>query len=554
MSETKEDVESYPVLSRFEEDAEAEDCVVEVIDTVLELVSQDISTKSVSAIENGLMAEVAMYKLQEVVHLATVRHDGDWIEGQVLEVLQPDEEPVPPPVDNWARGSVPARVIKSNESRFNETMGLSDGTRTPSMRSSSTRSRSTTHSRAVTSRNATRTISTPDTEAPRIIELDDEGGSFYGDNGSNMNSTGHMYDMLQKQKNRLKQLTHTDDTVKDEFQLLKEEVDRAAEDLKGKNYIFDQNGQIVMIQPLKSEQLPPFALNPSLNVNNTDSTIDHESRKKSTAMGGGQQQTKKKKKIRVAGSRGVEDKALFTPTTSLATTIAGNTLDMHVNEGVAIETTKMSKEGPPIPDDPRKLSRKEYFSRKATAAATTSIDSTWGEESRNDDGLREDSFQTGSYDGHESSLMTGGSASLTGGNRFKDINPLEGGRPKPQPTSTLSSAPETARSSQYGSSRRPSDDHGKKGKQKPALEPTKPSYQQQETVNLLHGGSHMQGPRDRLPSQVLHTRSEKKKYIVPAKPNGSVTGDDPDAQSFTSANSKRSTGTIKKERLAQALF
>eukprot|EP00603_Paraphysomonas_imperforata_P000547 CAMPEP_0114417728 /NCGR_PEP_ID=MMETSP0103-20121206/3118_1 /TAXON_ID=37642 ORGANISM="Paraphysomonas imperforata, Strain PA2" /NCGR_SAMPLE_ID=MMETSP0103 /ASSEMBLY_ACC=CAM_ASM_000201 /LENGTH=553 /DNA_ID=CAMNT_0001586039 /DNA_START=119 /DNA_END=1780 /DNA_ORIENTATION=- len=553
MSESKEDVESCPVLSRFEEDAEAEDCVCEVIDTVLELVSQDISTKSVGMIENGLIAEVAMYKLQELVHLATVRHDGDWVEGQVLEVLQPDEEPIPPPVDNWARGSVPARVVKANESRFNHQMGLSDGTRTPSvssMRSSSTRSRSTTHSRAVTSRNATRTISTPDTDAPRIIELDDEGGSFYGDNGSNMNSTGHMYDMLQKQKNRLKQLTHTDDTVKDEFQLLKEEVDRAAEDLKGKNYIFDQNGQIVMIQPLKSEQLPPFALNPSLNVNNTDSTLDHDSRKKSTGVGA-VQQTKKKKKIRVAGSRGVEDKALFTPTTSLATTIAGNTVGMHVNEGVAIETTKMSKEGPPIPDDPRKLSRKEYFNRKATAAVTTSMDSTWGEESGNND---EGSFQSGSFDGNEASLLTGGSSSLTGGNRFKDINPLEGGRPKPQPTSVVSSAPETARSSQFGSSRRPSDDYGKKGKQKPALEPTKPSYQQQETVNLLHGGSHMQGPRDRLPSQVLHTRSEKKKYVVPAKPNGSVVGDDGDAQSFTSANSKKSTGTIKKERLAQALF
>lgn len=449
---------------------------------------------------------------------------------------------------------MPARVVKTIESRFNDQMGISDGTRTPSVssyRSSSTRSRSTTHSRALHSRTGTRQLSTPDTDAPRIIELEDEAASHYGDNASNMNSTGHMYDMLQRQKNRLKQLTHTDDTVKDEFQLMKEEVDRAAEDLKGKNYIFDQDGQIVMIQPLKSDQLPPFALNPSLNVNNVDSTQHDDDHRKKSALSNAPL-TKKKKKVRVAGTRGIDDpheKALFTPTTSLATTIAGNSHEIQVNQGVAIETNKISKQGPPIPDDPRKPSRREYFNRKATAAASTSMDSTWGEENGNDGVRGDDSLHSNSMDGIEGSMsMTGGSSTLTNGNRFKDINPLEGGRPKPQLSMT---APLESSRSNVGSSRRPSQDNGKKGKQQPPLEPTKPSYQQQTTVNLLHGGNHMQGPRDRLPSQVLNTRAEKKRYVIPTKLGP---GDDMDTQSYNSANSKKSTGTIKKERLAQALF
>ena len=463
--------------------------------------------------------------------------------------------------------AVASRVVKATESRFNDQLGLSDGTRTPSVssfRSSSTRSRSTTHSRAINSRGAARQSSSAQegTEsAPRIIELDDEAGSYFGDNGDNMQSTGHMYDMLQKQKNRLKQLTHTDDTVKDEFQLMQEEVDRAKEDLKGKNYIFDQNGQIVVIQPLKSDQLPPFSFNPSLNVSNTDSTMHEDSKKKMSQPQQQQQQhQKKKKKLRVAGSRGVDDVsgAMFVPTTSLATTIAGNSHDIHLNNGVAIETTKLSKEGPPIPEDPRKPSRKDYFSRKAAAAMTTSLDASWdeGREGGTNDGSTVDSFHSGSLDNMNndpSMSLVEKSSTFTGGSRFKDINPLEGGRPKPPPPS--SSVSDTHRSSHAASSsRRASEDTGKKGKQQPALEPTKPTMQQQTTVNLLHGGSHMQGPRERLPSQILHKRADKKKYLVPAK--NSVAGEERDAQSYNSFDSsKKSTnGTIKKEHLARDLF
>lgn len=99
--------------SRFEEDADAEDCVAGVIESVLQGVNLDISTKSVGLIENGLMAEVAMYKLQQLVHLATVEHDGDCVEGQVLELFMPDEEPVPAPIDNWARGAGEPTIASS---------------------------------------------------------------------------------------------------------------------------------------------------------------------------------------------------------------------------------------------------------------------------------------------------------------------------------------------------------------------------------------------------------------------------------------------------------
>ena len=393
-------------------------------------------------------------------------------------------------------------------------------------------------SRDRTARPLTSTQGESTDSAPRIIELDDESANIYGDN-SNMNSTGHMYDMLQRQKNRLRQLTHTDDTVKDEFQLMQEEVERAKEDLKGKNYTFDQNGQIVLIQPMKSEQLPPFAFNPSLNVNDTHSS---HNKKKSSVMGQ-QQQQKKKKKLRVAGTRGVEDQPTFVPTTSLATTIADTTDEIFLNHGVAIQTNRMSKEGPPIPDDPNKPTRKEYFKRKISH--TASLDSSWHDGGDTMNASREDSLRSNSYDlNDQSDSFAEKSSTFTGGSRYKDIDPLEGGRPKPQ--SLVNATPDASR----GTTAR-SEDLSKKGKQKPPVEPTKPSSSQQASVSLLHGGPHMQGPRDRIPSQALHTRAEKKKYVVPAK-NNSV--DESDVQSFTSLNSKKSNGTIKKEQLARHLF
>lgn len=538
------DVPSHPPpMPRFNDDIEAEECVVEVIQCVMDGVNLNISARCAQIIENGLAAEIAMYKLQEVIQLATVQHDGVVEPNKVLELLLPDEEPVPAPIDNWARGAVTSRVVKVKESRFNDSLGRSDGTPSvSSIRSASTRSRSTAHSRMSNRDRPMRPMTSQGDNtdsAPRIIELDDESANYFAENGGNMNGTGHMYDMLQKQKNRLKQLTHTDDTVKDEFQLMQEEVDRAKEDLKGKNYIFDQNGQILLIQPLKSEQLPPFAYCPSLNVSNSDST---ESKKKSISA----PLPKKKKKLRVAGTRGVDssgDSSNFIPTTSLATTIASNSHEMFLSQGVAIQTNKISKEGPPIPEDPNKPSRKEYFNRKLSSTMSAAMDASWDDNI----GSREDSLHSNSFDSYEQSLgMADKSSTLTAGNRFKDIDPFEGGRPKPPPI--LVNPPDTNRS--RASSRRDSGDVDKIGKKNPPVEPTKPSLQQQTTINLLHGGSLMQGPRDRLPSQVLNTRAEKKKYVIPTK----SLADETDAQSFNSNNSKKSTGSIKKEKIAHHLF
>jgi hypothetical protein len=103
-SQEKEDEVSI-TLSRYDEDAEAEDCVAEVIDTIFKSVSTGISVGCVRMIENQLVAEVAMYKLSEIVHLATVEHDGKVVPDQILELLVPDDEPIPSHVDNWARGA-----------------------------------------------------------------------------------------------------------------------------------------------------------------------------------------------------------------------------------------------------------------------------------------------------------------------------------------------------------------------------------------------------------------------------------------------------------------
>lgn len=525
--------ENSATWDRFDEDVTAQNCVHDAVETIWKETSFEISKKIAQQIVDPMVAEVAMYKLNQAVHVATVLHDGTFLPGEeVLEHLTPDDEPIPCAIDSWARGSVPARVVKVSETRFMDEMGLSDGTQTPSVssfRSSSSRSRSTV-SRALTSRGGHRHQNTHDETAPRIIELEDEHTSHT--DVANMNATGHMYDMLQRQKHRMKQLTHTDDTVKDEFQLLQDEVNRAAEDLKGKNYLFDQNGNIVVVQPIKSDQLPPFSFNPSLSVNNDAANPTEEPKKKTAGN-----TTKRKKKIRVAGSRQVDespDKPLFVPTTSLATTIAGTSHEILPNNGVAIETNKISKEGPPIPDDPRKPSRKEYFNRRNMAS--TSLDASW-DEGFTDSGVN--NIDSPNSSGFNDPSPTDRTGSITS-KRYKDIDPLEGGRPKRSDASEKKSSRPTSEGLQIET---------KSGKQPPPIEPTKPSPVQQSSIDLLHGGSHMQGPRERLAPQVLHSRTDKKKYIVPARST-----DEASAQSSVHSTSSKMSGTIKRENIANEIF
>ena len=54
----------------------------------------------------------------------------------------------------------------------------------------------------------------------------------------------------------------------DEFSMLQSQVDRAAKDLKGKKYIMDKDGNPILLNPVKGDNLPPFLMPVKMSVTN----------------------------------------------------------------------------------------------------------------------------------------------------------------------------------------------------------------------------------------------------------------------------------------------
>ena len=71
--------------------------------------------------------------------------------------------------------------------------------------------------------------------------------------------------------------------------------------------------------------------------------------------------------VRVAGSRGIEES--FRPIISLATTLSGVETIPKVNLGVSIKSSSDVRKGDDIPDDPKRMSRKQYISRSTLSTS-----------------------------------------------------------------------------------------------------------------------------------------------------------------------------------------
>jgi hypothetical protein len=234
--------QNYSYL-RFAQDGDLDEFIHEILDSTFQQVHEVIDNNHIATLDIPLATEMAMQKLLSIVNLAMFPHDGTpTITKETssesnqqllpLEYFQPDPEPTPSPIDNWARGAsklssvlpfasllfllltpvtVPTRHIQPLEDPlFNLQSSKSDGTRTPSvssMRSSRTGSSKT--SSLASSR--TGPLSRHGTNrgggiggidnSPKIIELDESNSlsSGHGNGNGSLNTTNHLYDMLQKQ-------------------------------------------------------------------------------------------------------------------------------------------------------------------------------------------------------------------------------------------------------------------------------------------------------------------------------------------------------------------
>jgi hypothetical protein len=339
--------------------------------------------------------------------------------------------------------------------------------------------------------------------------------------------------------------------VKDEFELLRQEVEKAAVTLKGKKYAFDSAGKPITISNTKAEQLPPFAYEPVMSVHDE---IDKQSSRNNNNNTSNLQPQKKQRKIRVAGSRTVEKN--FIPTTSLATTLSKHK-DIMLNPGVSLVSDEGVREGPAPADDPRKPSRKQFFNKKlfsSTANAALSMDYSTSPNSMP---------ANSSLGGGSTYEVPSGKDQLHGGafttsvssGKYLDIDPTSGGKPRILQSDSDNIGPhESARGNTEP-----------RGKQDPALGPRKRSEKAKKIMDKFTGGSDKAGPRERLPEPVVASRIERRQVTNTVKlatessvdslesyNNYTSRSPDGDASSFgfsLKTETSKNKNTVKKERM-----
>lgn len=186
-----------------------------------------------------------------------------------------------------------------------------------------------------------------------------------------------------------------------------------ARSLKGAGAVLDANGCPIKVIPVKAETLPPYAVPLNFTISAfSNEPVDAKPSSRKAA----------KKVLRVAGSRVVDDSSHFTATNSLVANIA-DALKFPLSAGVALRTNRGRQEGLPLESNPRKMSRKDYFSKSAEVAKNPRMTGMSLNESDGAHPLRSADVQ---QEAEEDEMLQAAQAMTS---RFADMDLLEGARP-----------------------------------------------------------------------------------------------------------------------------
>lgn len=93
-------------LTFFEEDKMVGEAVEEFLSDTLNAFEQRVDEIFLSTLDVPYATEMSMMKLQKLIELAMLEHDGRPLrDDEQLEVFIPDGEPMPSTIDSWARGT-----------------------------------------------------------------------------------------------------------------------------------------------------------------------------------------------------------------------------------------------------------------------------------------------------------------------------------------------------------------------------------------------------------------------------------------------------------------
>jgi hypothetical protein len=324
---------------------------------------------------------------------------------------------------------------------------------------------------------------------------------------------------------------------KTEFDILQEQIDKAAKEMRGKKFVLDRYGKPIVVGKVNIESLPQFSLQLQADVNKARGNS-----RGGEPGAGGDFNNVGRKQVRVAGSRTI-DENIFKPTISLATTLSGLENIQKIGAGVVVKSVKETRKGDPIPDDPSHMSRSQYMEKAAKTNRTITGGGGLGDSTINSKSQEfsksQMSFNTLDTRG---SLNDGGSvllpASMKNIDYLPEFDQFGGGRrigapPKEQDLSDTDLGLGAVLSPTGGALRLSSL-------------PKKPTDAQKANIDLLTGSPENGKPRDRdLPKNM---RPVVERKHLPAPPLGQTTGHGMTLEKFNEKSSFASPDSRDKQQ------
>eukprot|EP01039_Chlorochromonas_danica_P007818 gene7818-8630_t len=545
------------ILEQLEDQVNCFEVVNVCVEDIFRAFDRALQEEEVSRLEVPMAVNLAMAKIETMVKLATLRYDGLCSATEPFEQMEADPEPVPPAADAWARGTVTTRKVVNDAELFLKAIpSLPSNTPSVSSYRSSVTGRSRTTGTKSRGGTALSRQNEKEDKTGQIFDIDDDDlDKEFLRSGTAFSSTGNMFDSLQKALRRKKDGPNSssslagsqdDEREKGEFDLMQEQIERVAKEMRGKSYVLDRYGQPVPIGKVDVSHLPAFNISPAASVTDANQTGamgqpgQHNKHHNNQKAGGGGGK-EKEKVLRVAGAREVSFGG-FEPNRSLAVALSDLEVIDKVNPGVIISGSGTRKEGNAFPEDPQHLSKKVYFAQTSlSSASSTSLAASSsdilvvnpGEGSIFSEVLPNQSVRNNRDRNENSSSMLSQGRKPLGGKvvvntdtlrNLSDLatfDPLVGSRP------VASSVPLTFSDPDQSSGL----DGGEGGSHplSPTRLPLKPSHSQKRVIEQLRGGQADKGiPRDRdLPKNVRNISDRKH---LPAPPLGFTTGHGLDKQ------------------------
>ena len=326
------------LLAEDRELEEREECIQDVLELIVERVNAHLEAAEFQGKVVGYAVHEAVKDALAVVDMTFVERESSATRGSLVAEdtrgsWEPDDEPVPGPVDAWARGAVKAR-------RRQKTPGTEAGKSTLPYKqaTSTTLQRNASRTGGASSRSvgdnkkSSVAASTRDLPKPKVMRA-------------------KLSPEAAERERRLKEEIESRRAVQElqRLQLEKDEeelrqLEKLQQDMRGKDYGYDHKGQVVVLNKLDPERLPAFAVGLRVNVfENQDNFEDEVGAKRNNKHPGG----KKLNEIDF-----IEQEKSGQPSVM-------ETMQMAM--GVTLREGGGAKAGPPLTTTKQNMSRKDFM-------------------------------------------------------------------------------------------------------------------------------------------------------------------------------------------------